>query len=722
MRNRLKSSRIISAMICALLVITMIPTYAFAGNDALRSSEAAFDYVAIGDASTAGFGMAEDSGYGVLTEGTYPAVLADSLRANGLNVNVSQLAMGGMRTEELRYLLDDSYDGDAYLKENFPGLRRIRSEYRSAIKNAELITVELGTVDFGAFLLYVAGDIEKNCDDPQVKALAAADADGVKASLRAALDAEIAKIPGTIRSAASGMGYNIDDLVNQYADPYLGAAAYAYYSFCLGYDESLRKIHEINPEADIIVLGLNNMLGDMSLNVLDVNFGLGALYNEHVVKRANAHLKNAEGIYQFIDTNDIERFLNEVASYDAKPENISQQFKDYCDIYEDDFQLKKQLEKDLASYNDSAKQKAYNAAYDTVEQCLQSVTGINGESFDLSSLLYAKDNVEKIQAMSVSLMAGIKAKSLEYANESAKRVFVYKSKLNSFINGNGTREGAMYGSDKTERLFGRVIMAIGIRAAMGDGFFQQPSVKGHAMLASKIMDVYKDRKLHRTAAEAECDKPGNAEYWLVVATGKYYSDEACTQEISAGEVFTAPLEHKYELVPGTALDPTCIEEGHKEDKKCSVCDDILGGECIPPLGHDFGPAVVVEPAAFCKDGKSTVTCRRCGLVQENVIPGKGPAKTSLKKLKAAKKAITVTWKLPSKANLKKTTGYEIRYSLKSSMASSKTVTVANNKTTSKAIKKLKAKKKYYVQIRTYKKSGSKKYYSTWSGKKSVKTK
>ena len=39
----------------------------------------------------------------------------------------------------------------------------------------------------------------------------------------------------------------------------------------------------------------------------------------------------------------------------------------------------------------SAQQKAYTAAYDTVEQCLQSVAGINGESFDLSSLLYAKE-------------------------------------------------------------------------------------------------------------------------------------------------------------------------------------------------------------------------------------------------------------------------------------------------------------------------------------------
>jgi len=34
----------------------------------------------------------------------------------------------------------------------------------------------------------------------------------------------------------------------------------------------------------------------------------------------------------------------------------------------------------------------------------------------------------------------------------------------------------------------------------------------------------------------------------------------------------------------------------------------------------------------------------------------------------------------------------------------------------------KAKKKYYVQLRTYKKIGSKYYYSAWSAKKAVTTK
>lgn len=52
----------------------------------------------------------------------------------------------------------------------------------------------------------------------------------------------------------------------------------------------------------------------------------------------------------------------------------------------------------------------------------------------------------------------------------------------------------------------------------------------------------------------------------------------------------------------------------------------------------------------------------------------------------------------------------------------KTVTVSSSKTTSKKITKLKAKKKYYVRVRTYKKVSGTKYYSDWSKTKTVKTK
>ncbi len=93
-----------------------------------------------------------------------------------------------------------------------------------------------------------------------------------------------------------------------------------------------------------------------------------------------------------------------------------------------------------------------------------------------------------------------------------------------------------------------------------------------------------------------------------------------------------------------------------------------------------------------------------------------PKGTTVSKLTPAKKAFIVKWKK------KAYTGYQIRYSLKSSMASSKTVKVTKASTVSKKITKLKAKKKYYVQVRTYKTVKGKNYYSKWSGKKTVRTK
>ena len=55
------------------------------------------------------------------------------------------------------------------------------------------------------------------------------------------------------------------------------------------------------------------------------------------------------------------------------------------------------------------------------------------------------------------------------------------------------------------------------------------------------------------------------------------------------------------------------------------------------------------------------------------------------------------------------------------MSGAKTVTVKGYNSASKPIKKLKAYKVYYVQVRTYAKMGGSTYYSGWSGKKKVRT-
>ena len=95
-----------------------------------------------------------------------------------------------------------------------------------------------------------------------------------------------------------------------------------------------------------------------------------------------------------------------------------------------------------------------------------------------------------------------------------------------------------------------------------------------------------------------------------------------------------------------------------------------------------------------------------------------PKSTNIKKIKAAKKAVSVEWKKVSGVK-----GYQIQVATdKKFKKNKKTVTVKKQKTTKTTVKKLKAKKKYYVRIRTYKIVNGKKVYSSWSKVKSVKTK
>ena len=87
--------------------------------------------------------------------------------------------------------------------------------------------------------------------------------------------------------------------------------------------------------------------------------------------------------------------------------------------------------------------------------------------------------------------------------------------------------------------------------------------------------------------------------------------------------------------------------------------------------------------------------------------------TTITSVKAQSKAFTVKWKKKSGI-----TGYQIQYSTNSKFKKgNKSIKIKSAKTVSKKITKLKAAKKYYVRIRTYK--GKK--YSKWSKVKSIKT-
>ena len=152
---------------------------------------------------------------------------------------------------------------------------------------------------------------------------------------------------------------------------------------------------------------------------------------------------------------------------------------------------------------------------------------------------------------------------------------------------------------------------------------------------------------------------------------------------------------------------------------------------------------VQKPKVIVKNGKATMpvstyivkfsgACKNVGLYKVTVTmkgnyagTGKAsfkinPKGTVLTKVTAGKKLFIAKWKNQAI----QTTGYQLQYSLNNkfnSAGKTKTVTLKKDKV-AYTQKKLLAKKKYFVRIRTYKQVGKVKYYSKWSTVRNATTK
>ena len=222
-------------------------------------------------------------------------------------------------------------------------------------------------------------------------------------------------------------------------------------------------------------------------------------------------------------------------------------------------------------------------------------------------------------------------------------------------------------------------------------------------------------------------------YYIAVVNDKSPIEYTFTTTFKPQGTFTC-VEHKGKLV--NTVNPTCTQNGYNS-YVCQICGTQYK-EIIPAYGHNVVIDYEVAPTVVSSGLTRGSHCSICGAVitPQTVIPqisaptqptttpttsAKAVAKpksASIKKVKAAKKAISVQWKKVSGIK-----GYQVQVATdKKFKKNKKTVTIKKQKTTKTTVKKLKAKKKYYVRIRTYKTVNGKKVYSSWSKVKSVKTK
>ncbi len=222
-------------------------------------------------------------------------------------------------------------------------------------------------------------------------------------------------------------------------------------------------------------------------------------------------------------------------------------------------------------------------------------------------------------------------------------------------------------------------------------------------------------------------------YYIAVVNDNSPIEYTFTTTFKPQGTFTC-VEHKGKLV--NTVNPTCTQNGYNS-YVCQICGAQYN-EIIPAYGHNAVIDYEVAPTLVSSGLTRGSHCSICGAVitpqtvipqisaptqpivtpNTTVKPVSKPKSAKIKKVKPAKKAVSVEWKKVSGVK-----GYQIQVATdKKFKKNKKTVTVKKQKTTKVTIKKLKAKKKYYVRIRTYKTVNGKKVYSSWSKVKTVKTK
>ncbi len=124
-------------------------------------------------------------------------------------------------------------------------------------------------------------------------------------------------------------------------------------------------------------------------------------------------------------------------------------------------------------------------------------------------------------------------------------------------------------------------------------------------------------------------------------------------------------------------------------------------------------------ATYFKRGYQKHTCKLCGHTnKDNYIPVKKLSQNYLYSYSyAGRGKLFLRWSTVSDAS-----GYQIRYCQSKKFKSGViTKTIKGQARSKKTISRLKRRKKYFVQIRAFKKSGSKTVYGKWSIKKSFRT-
>ena len=284
----------------ALAVIMLFGVMTVGANAATINNVKHYDtYLCLGDSIAAGYGPYE--GYPKCLgfermDVAYHAIVADAVQCSTLY----PLGRTGFRTQEIRYMLEQGYEGDEYLFQianlSDEMVAQWKPVFEKAAKDADLITLNVGSNDVMnyAFLRATrAGSSGSESDSELAKYISDAltDAGDMGEGILKMLDAAktAGKVPAVVSAFVSGLFEG-------------------YQHFRQNWDLMIQDIYEANPDVTLVVVGMYNPLKTAKLtdaSLLTIGRAFDTLVNLMNLTMTTSRYANK---YLYADVTDTEIF------------------------------------------------------------------------------------------------------------------------------------------------------------------------------------------------------------------------------------------------------------------------------------------------------------------------------------------------------------------------------------------------------------------------------
>ena len=329
--------RLLSILLSLAMIVGLVPATALAVEQPVK-------YVSLGDSMTNGYGLdgyTEVNGYLEEVPGSYPVVFKEMLEvATGKTVELTQLATSATRADDVLYLLkygtEEELPGDDYTQSNIPSrmsayyegqgvfnpaeqLDLLAEKYQTSVKDADVISVGVGSNNFSTFLTRRLG-YYVGCMAPSFGSMFGSMYDVTDLpGLLATVDPAVADMATEVQNAVydafvaalaeKGMDLNVvlgtDKLTG---DPFTAmdfvggmaeSAAYTVASFAVSYKGIIDHIIAVNGDAEIIAVGLSNWLNGMNVQLAeDVVIPVGTIL-DYAYGAVNAYIAGLPAAYEY---------------------------------------------------------------------------------------------------------------------------------------------------------------------------------------------------------------------------------------------------------------------------------------------------------------------------------------------------------------------------------------------------------------------------------------